>query len=58
VAPEIFKAFESIAAKCADMGHLVEEAAPKYDYDEFTHQLHKKERKSCSKRLKDGLPIG
>ena len=24
----------------------------------FTHQLHKKERKSCSKRLKDGLPIG
>jgi len=35
VAPEIFKAFESIAAKCADMGHLVEEAAPKYDYDKF-----------------------
>jgi len=30
VAPEIFKAFECIVAKCAAIGHIVEEDAPKY----------------------------
>jgi len=33
--PEVVKAVESIAAKCEEMGHRVEEAAPKYDYDRF-----------------------